>query len=56
MSTNNSILIGSLTRLYHDENCHEVNEELLDRLLQDNKITETDKILIMAGIKVGENN
>ena len=53
---NSPILVGSLTRLFHDENCSEVNEELLDKLLEDNKITETDKILIMAGIKVGENN
>ena len=54
MSINNPILIGSLTRLYQDSKCLEVNEEFLDRLLEENKITETDKILIMAGIEVGE--
>lgn len=43
------ILIGSLTRLYANEEYPEINEELLTRLVIENKITEVDKIMIMNG-------
>ena len=47
----NKTLIGSLTRLYHNEHYPQVNEELLDQFIRDNKITEIDKIMIMAGVE-----
>lgn len=47
--SNMPILIGSLTRLYANEEYPEINEELLTRLVIENKITEVDKIMIMNG-------
>lgn len=46
------ILIGSLTRLYANEEYPEINEELLTRLVIENKITEVDKIMIMNGVEI----
>ena len=46
----NKILVGSLTRLYANPEVPQVNEELLNRLVLENKISEVDKIMIMAGV------
>lgn len=51
MADFNPILVGSLTRLYHNENepltYH--NEELLDRLVENGAITPEDKVNIILG-------
>ena len=51
MADFNPILVGSLTRLYHneDEPTTYHNDELLDRLLANGAITEEDKIKIILG-------
>lgn len=53
MADFNPILVGSLTRLYHNENEPTTyhNDELLDRLLANGAITEKDKTNIIAGIE-----
>lgn len=51
----NKILVGSLTRLYANPEVPQVNEELLDRLVSENKISEVDKIMIMAGVDQNAN-